>query len=289
MCQGEETKDQGIISAAIANATALLRKPLAKGQENVGVLDQQVKQAHTNSQFTFTCEGEAKGVTFPEQSLYSPGYSQRANHAAPGQPGPSQKHTTQASQTATSVPAQSGQQGTATAGIANAQEKKPRRRRGDVYALAARQRKLQQEYNNLQHPPSSEDIWICEFCEYESIFGQPPHALIRQYEIKDRKERRRLAEKRRLLEKAKLKGRKGRKQSKNAAKAANQAANLNHHSYDNQSLDQVGEEDGDFYDEEPIPAPPPPSQAPAKQHHVPGAYNATMGKAGGGISATGAG
>lgn len=52
------------------------------------------------------------------------------------------------------------------------------------------------------------EIWICEFCEYESIFGEAPEALMRQYEIKDRKERRRLAEKRRLLEKAKQKGKK---------------------------------------------------------------------------------
>ncbi|RPB05270.1 hypothetical protein L873DRAFT_1840193 [Choiromyces venosus 120613-1] len=55
---------------------------------------------------------------------------------------------------------------------------------------------------------SNGEIWICEFCEYESIFGEAPEALMRQYEIKDRKERRKLAEKRRLLEKAKQKGKK---------------------------------------------------------------------------------
>jgi hypothetical protein len=85
------------------------------------------------------------------------------------------------------------------------------RRPGKEYALAARQRRLQQEYNNYHHPPSGDEIWICEFCEYESIFGSPPEALMRQYEIKDRRERRRLAEKRRLLEKAKMKGRKGKR------------------------------------------------------------------------------
>jgi len=58
------------------------------------------------------------------------------------------------------------------------------------------------------HGNNNGEIWICEFCEYESIFGEPPEALMRQYEIKDRKERRRLAEKRRLLEKAKQKGKK---------------------------------------------------------------------------------
>lgn len=98
--------------------------------------------------------------------------------------------------------------------------RKKKRSPGSVYALAARQRKIQQQYNNIHHPPSLEDIWICEFCEYESIFGHPPEALIRQYEIKDRKERKRLAEKKRLLEKAKMKGRKTKKATKNAKHAS---------------------------------------------------------------------
>jgi hypothetical protein len=190
-------------------------------------------------------------VTFPEQSLYSPGYSQR-NNVTP--PGPNQKIPAQA-QTAPAVPSQASQPAPAASAANNVQGKKPRRRNRDVYALAARQRKLQQEYNNLQHPPAPEEVWICEFCEYESIFGQPPHALIRQYEIKDRKERRKLAEKRRLLEKAKLKGRKGKKQTKNAAKAANHnnASANNQQNYDNQPLDQ---DDLDYgYDDDPIPLP----------------------------------
>jgi hypothetical protein len=111
------------------------------------------------------------------------------------------------------------------------QQKKPRpRRTGKDYALAAGRRRLQQEYSNYHNPPaSSDDIWICEFCEYESIFGEPPEALMRQYEIKDRKERRRLAEKRRLLEKAKLKGRKGKKGNKAASKnSVTTAANQQH-------------------------------------------------------------
>lgn len=98
--------------------------------------------------------------------------------------------------------------------------RKKKRSPGSVYALAARQRKIQQQYTNIHHPPSLEEIWICEFCEYESIFGHPPEALIRQYEIKDRKERKRLAEKKRLLEKAKMKGRKTKKATKNAKNAS---------------------------------------------------------------------
>ena len=249
------------------------------------MLDQQAKTPPANSQFTFTCEADAKGVTFPEQSLYSPGYSQRGSNLVPPPNGAHGQKlaTTQGTQTSPNLPqnqqqAQTNQQ---PAG-ASAQGKKPRRRRGDVYALAARQRKLQQEYSNIQRPPAHEDVWICEFCEYESIFGQPPHALIRQYEIKDRKERRRLAEKRRLLEKAKLKGRKGKKQTKHA-KAANTAAQhpANQPAYDEQPLDQLGDDDLDYgYDDDPIPMPAPPP-APTKQP-MPGSYD--PGKDGGGMA-----
>lgn len=101
-----------------------------------------------------------------------------------------------------------------------APSKKGRRRPGKEYLIAARQRREQQEYQNYHHPPAPEDEWICEFCEYERIFGSPPEALIRQYEIKDRRVRKQEAERRRLLEKAKLKGRKGKKGSKIPAKNA---------------------------------------------------------------------
>lgn len=109
--------------------------------------------------------------------------------------------------------------------------KKSRRRRGEQYARAAQDRRMNQAYNNYNNPPQNpEDVWICEFCEYESIFGCQPEALIRQYEVKDKVERRRLAEKRRLLEKAKMKGRKqkkGAKGQKNAAPPPTPAPNPN--------------------------------------------------------------
>ena len=284
----EVKSDQGIIAAAISNATALLRNPLGKGQENLGVLDQEPKQTPTNTQFTFTCESNsAKGVTFPEQSLYSPGYAQRSHVMPLPAPGNHQKFSTQGTQTSPNITAQNHQPIPAvTQGAlqANPQGKKPRRRRGDVYALAARQRRLQQEYTNLHHPPASEDLWICEFCEYESIFGVAPQALIRQYEIKDRKDRRRLAEKRRLLEKAKLKGRKGKKQTRNAAKAANNTTQqpLNQQAYDQQPTDEMQGDEylDDGFDDDPIPMPAPPLQAPLKT--MPGAYDATMCKPSGG-------
>lgn len=104
--------------------------------------------------------------------------------------------------------------------------KKTRRRpAGKEYLMAARHRRQNQNYQNWHHPPALEDIWICEFCEYERIFGTPPEALIKQYEIKDRRVRKQEAERRRLLEKAKMKGRKGKKGSKANPKAAPTAPN----------------------------------------------------------------
>jgi hypothetical protein len=263
----------------------------------MGVLDQQ-KSSPTSTQFTFTCETDtAKGVTFPEQSLYSPGYAQRASNMPGSTSSSGHVPANQAGYANSAMQPPNGQysQSTPSQGMPHqgAQGKKPHRRRGDIYALAARQRRLQQEYANLHHPPAPEDVWICEFCEYESIFGVPPMALIRQYEIKDRKERKRLAEKRRLLEKAKMKGRKGKKQTKNAAKAANgvNQQQLNQQAFDQQPLDQLGGDDylDDGYDDETVPLPAPPPPAPLKQT-MPGAYDATMGRytAGGG-SAKGSG
>jgi hypothetical protein len=102
--------------------------------------------------------------------------------------------------------------------------KKPRRQAGKEYLLAARQRRHAQQFKNYHTPPAPEDIWICEFCEYERIFGSPPRALIRQYEIKDRRAKKQEAEKRRLLEKAKMKGRK-KKGNKAAPKPSQPAHN----------------------------------------------------------------
>lgn len=102
---------------------------------------------------------------------------------------------------------------------------------------------------------------MCEFCEYEAIFGEPPRALIRQYEIKDRKERRRLAEKRRLLEKAKMKGRKGKKATKNASKLAGTQQPTHHNHAPGQVPMEPPHPDDDLgeYEDD---APPMPASAP---------------------------
>ncbi len=157
------------------------------------------------------------------------------------------------------------------------QARKPRRPLAKQYAIAARDRRLRQEYSNYHHPPKQEDVWICEFCEYESIFGTPPKALIQQYEAKDRRERKRLAEKRRLLEKAKMKGRKGKKGSKNASKNSGAAPQPQHAAqkqrYDPQPVDNpptpnYGTQNEEYilddYDEDPIAVPNLPPQTPSK-------------------------
>ncbi|KAI4094357.1 MAG: hypothetical protein LQ344_002257 [Seirophora lacunosa] len=227
------SSEQGIISAAIANAVSLPSAALG-GKENVSLLEQQAskKPSSSKTQFTFTCESDSgKNMAWQEQppaSQAGPTY----NNPRSSKPtsdraiNPSKGFATQGTQTSPHTAASQKQEAhpQGSANQASPQSpRKPRRSLAKQLAMAARQRRLQQEYDNYHHPPAPEDTWICEFCEYEMIFGSPPEALIRQYELKDRQERRRLAEKRRLLAKAKMKGRKGKKGTKNAAKNANTA------------------------------------------------------------------
>ncbi|KAK7537154.1 uncharacterized protein J3D65DRAFT_553935 [Phyllosticta citribraziliensis] len=267
------TVDHGIISTAIANAQAAGKS--VKGKENISLLQQEAtKAAPQKTQFTFTC-GSPNQPTWPGQNgSYSSGPDLRAPPPAPSSapasriPLPAQStrgvttHATQTSPQMNGTPQAStaGQQAPPTANsqqpAPQQQPKKPRRKPEKIYAMAARRRRLQQEYTNYHHPPSRDDIWICEFCEYEDIFGEPPRALIRQYEIKDRKEQKRMAEKRRLLEKAKMKGRKGKKMCKNSqsrAPASNsQHAQPHDQHYDDQQLhpDDGVEGQGDEYFED---------------------------------------
>ncbi|KAI9879248.1 MAG: hypothetical protein M1830_009108 [Pleopsidium flavum] len=278
--KAQQPPNQGIISTAIANAAAVPTTS-PKGQENVSLLEQKSskKSTPTKTQFTFTCESDsAKSMVWPGQNPTPVGYRQGsgpnmgASTSGQGQRG----FATQGTQTSPSMAGQSTQhtpngvqqpQPSGSGQQAPSQGKKTRPgRTGKEYALAARQRRLQQEYNNYHHPPSGDEIWICEFCEYESIFGSPPEALMKQYEIKDRRERRRLAEKRRLLEKAKMKGRKGKKGNKNAAKNATAATHQQQAAhqprYDQQPIDPVPMQHqatqseeylAEDYDDDPVP------------------------------------
>ncbi|KAJ5689522.1 hypothetical protein N7462_003914 [Penicillium macrosclerotiorum] len=288
-----DPSDQGIISTAIANAATLSSR---RGSSNVSLLDQE-NTTPTKTQFTFTCESDsAKGMAMQMHSYSGPHHSP-TSPLAPTTQNP-RGFSTQGTQTSPNVASPMSQQvpmGTqpqpSQVGEQGSVGRKKKRSPGSIYALAARQRKIQQQYTNIHHPPSLEDIWICEFCEYESIFGHPPEALIRQYEIKDRKERKRLAEKKRLLEKAKMKGRKTKKAPKNSSKNAS-SQQAYHQGYDRASVDHSsatgsGHAEDDYlgheYDEEPepIPAPDPASSTDLKPPLLPGGNHpklaATMG------------
>jgi len=75
----------------------------------------------------------------------------------------------------------------------------------------ARERKRDQEYKNIQNPPKDGEIYICAFCEFESINGYKPMNLIRAFEMKERKKRLEAERRQRLLEKAKARNRKAKK------------------------------------------------------------------------------
>ncbi|KAI1141084.1 hypothetical protein F5Y05DRAFT_376347 [Hypoxylon sp. FL0543] len=224
-------ENSGIISSAIASAEKL---HIPQGQENISLLHQEssTKSSPTSSaQFTFTFDSQnpvswpgsdpAPSSMGPSHHLprsahsgdYREQYSGVANARGPIQNG-----------SAPPLVSSGGMQpGVNTTGNDAGKPQatatpKESKRRGNSLLQAAKQRRRETEYQNYHHPPAPEDIWICEFCEYERIFGRPPEALIRQYEIKDRRRRREEAERRRLLEKAKMKSRKGKKASKVPAK-----------------------------------------------------------------------
>lgn len=258
------SEQSGIISTAIANAQAT---PPPQGNENVSLLQQEAaKSSATKTQFTFTCgsdsankmvwPGQENGPypqppgAYPTSTAPPPPHPQTARARPPVRPD-APAVSTQGTQTS---PTMNGAQPPANRGAPlpkGAQPpqqapppRKPRRSASKLYAYAARKRRTQQEYANFHNPPSQP--WICEFCEYEDIFGRPPEALIRQYEMKDRKERRRLAEKRRLLEKARMKGRKGKKASKKAQNNANNAQNAQNQpagGYDRRDDGSLGPDD----------------------------------------------
>jgi hypothetical protein len=134
----------------------------------------------------------------------------------------------------------------------SAPPKKNRRHIGKEYIIAARQRRLDQKWRNEHQPTPREDQWTCEFCEYEQIFGKPPVALIRQYEIKHRQARKAEAERKRLLDKAKMKGRKGKKGGK-AVKPAPQPYQPpppRHAPTNNSQSDSRGTQSEDYFEDE---------------------------------------
>ncbi|KAM3426333.1 hypothetical protein MY4824_010015 [Beauveria thailandica] len=189
----------GIISTAMADA----KRIAPFGQENTGSL----LQHHLNvgkaipiaSQFTFTCGSQVMGkALWPDTS---PATSGSAECALPKQLDLEKNR-----------PAVTALDDKAT-GEGQRITNNPRQLEKDLM-LAAHNRRQAAVKANHHNPPRLEDVWICEFCEYERIFGGPPKALIREYEMKDRRVRQEEVDRRRLLEKAKAKSRKGKKGDK---------------------------------------------------------------------------
>ena len=172
------------------------------------------------TQFTFTCESDsAKSISWPDYG-YPPLPGAYPDTMPNGIDGAYDNVPTSGMQNMSGY--DTANQGDGQRAAQGAQVSQPRRTKRSLakqYATAAKERKVRQAYGNFHHAPKLEDVWICEYCEYEAIFGGPPEALIRQYEIKDRRERRRLAEKQRLLEKAKMRNKRGKKGSKNSKNA----------------------------------------------------------------------
>jgi hypothetical protein len=198
----------GIISAAIANAE---RFPARAGQENenLSLLHQQhrVKASPASTEFTFTCDSQVpSGIHWPAsrgQHSYStlqPGLSRdqqpnnhtNASFATTPSSRPLPGHAGQAAAaTGTSVnPTMTGQPSPA------APRPKPRishaeRIQRDIDRQATARQRLQQDKNAKSGSLdkwTAKDVELCRFCEYEAYFGVPPRALIRQYELKERKE-----------------------------------------------------------------------------------------------------
>ncbi|KAL2757818.1 hypothetical protein ACRALDRAFT_2025528 [Sodiomyces alcalophilus JCM 7366] len=228
---GSPNESSGIISSAIAKAEKL---SASAGQENISLLHQPTsnlaKSRPTSAQFTFTCDSQVPGTQWPGTD---PGAHASLSHSGYSGAGKS-KHASMATQTGVDSDGVYGESNRMLPGHGRDRpsgKKKKNRCRGEKELRMAAARRRQEALDKYTHnPPQLEDIWICEFCEYERIFGVPPYALIRQYELKDQKVRRQEQERKRLLEKAKAKGRKARKAPKSPAKST-QSAHSNGHSH----------------------------------------------------------
>ncbi|ORY83193.1 hypothetical protein BCR37DRAFT_392537 [Protomyces lactucae-debilis] len=88
--------------------------------------------------------------------------------------------------------------------------KTPSEKSEDRVRLVRRQRR---ELKAKLKPGETPPLWICQFCEFESIFGYAPLALIDGYNERMRSARRAAQERARLLEKARSKGKKKKKKA----------------------------------------------------------------------------
>ncbi|KAL7931109.1 hypothetical protein V8C35DRAFT_127048 [Trichoderma chlorosporum] len=195
-------------SSIISNAIATAEKAPLQGKENGSLLQPRLtthKEMPASTQFTFTCESHTPGA------IQWPGRS--AGHGSSAQ---SLQHLPTV--TPTSPDLRQDESSKQASRLRTGSARKTRSRLERELVIAARTRRQLATENYYHSLLDTTEIWICEFCEYERIFGEPPRTLIRDYEIKDRRHRQEEADRKRLLEKAKAKSRKGKKNSKGATK-----------------------------------------------------------------------
>lgn len=125
---------------------------------------------------------------------------------------PTKQTPDSAAQTAPAKPSGPGQPPTGAT-----QPKKSRRQLNKELAQAAKKRQQDAAFKLQRSPSADTDFWLCEFCEYEAIFGRPPRAMIRLYELKARRQKKEEEERKRRLEKARSRSRKVKKSIKPAA------------------------------------------------------------------------
>lgn len=245
----------GIISQAIKTAAEQgPLNPAGRGRDNISLLHSATAASATpKTQFTFTCESDSATKMLDQQAAYAAGTPTPQRSMPPGVKGagtqttPSLRGVQHSNNIRNAPPPPSNHIPAGQHSQAPPPKPKPRRNPAKEYALQAANRKKTQQYQNYHHRPKHDDMWICEFCEYEDIYGAPPYAMIRKYEIKDRQERKKAAEKRRLLEKAKMKGRKNKK---GAAKKSNNTAavNTNNHNANHPAATNNAPRDDQLYD-----------------------------------------
>ena len=173
-----------------------------------------------SSQFTFTCDSQVPGMQWPGKLRISEEKRHSCANPLEGQ----SSRTGAANDGAPSAQGEAGELGLSPKptngnnGGPVTPRKQSRRELERELKLAARHRRRLTAQTNFHNPPKPDDVWICEFCEYERIFGVPPRVLTRDYEIKARRLRQEEADRKRLLEKAKAKSRKSKKAGKAPAK-----------------------------------------------------------------------
>ncbi len=202
-----DRKDQntGIIADAIANAEKI---PHLGGQENQSLLQQQSKPSPGSSQFTFTCDSQVPGSTS------WPGADHNLNMSSSGATHHSQasqaNHLNQGAPPAADGPPLDPRSAEANHPPPPNPQKKPENL-NRVLREQAKARKKNARSQNRQNPSKPEDVWVCDFCIYEDIYGEPPRHLIRDFEMKERKQRLQEAALKRKMEKMKKDARKGKR------------------------------------------------------------------------------